>query len=304
MMFSLKDQVALITGASGGFGARFAQTLSAYGAQVIVSGRREERLNEVAELAGNGTMVLVADLDQFNGHATVARAAFAKALFDQAESLFGCPVDILINNAGIGHSDRTLDLPHETWAQVLATDLDAPFLLAQEAARRMVTRRRGCIVNVASIFGLMPARGMIAYATAKAALIQMTRSLALELGPKGVRVNALAPGWCVTDMTRAYLESPRGATIAEDIPLGRFGEPSDLDGAILLLVSNAGRYINGATLVIDGGLSLALRDGTPSTRSQSAAAVLADPDPIATNFIEAARFGFPFSTPVGAWGFG
>jgi NAD(P)-dependent dehydrogenase (short-subunit alcohol dehydrogenase family) len=271
MMFDLSGRVALITGASGGFGAQFAYTLTEHGADVVLTGRRRDVLEQhAAKISAGPTQtfsgrakVLVADLALDN---------LAVELIAQAEQCFNAPVDILVNNAGIGQADRALDCSAETWGNVLATDLTVPFLLAQEAARRMIACQLAgaCIVNVASIFGLVPTSGMIAYAAAKAALVQMTRALAVELGPKGVRVNALAPGWCMTDMTRDYLQSDRGATIAQDIPLRRFGTPADLDGAILLLVSDAGRYINGATLVVDGGLSVGMRDGRAVPKKQEA----------------------------------
>src|SRR5262249_8087210 len=170
----------------------------------------------------------------------------------------------------IGHADKAIDCPHETWRNVIDVDLSAPFLLAQEAARRMARAGRGgAIINVASVFGLTPTKGMVAYACAKAALVQLTKSLALEFADKGIRVNARAPGWCVTEMTRSYLQTERGASIARDIPLGRFGNPADLDGALLLLASDAGRYINGTTLVVDGGLSIGMRDGVPHSKRAS-----------------------------------
>jgi NAD(P)-dependent dehydrogenase (short-subunit alcohol dehydrogenase family) len=142
---------------------------------------------------------------------------------------------------------------------VLSTNLDAVFFSAQEAARRMlVANRKGSIVNIASILGLSVCKGTVAYATAKAGVIQLTRSLALELAFKGVRVNAIAPGFVITELNREYLEG-EGARMTRDIPAGRFGQERDLDGALLLLVSEAGAYMAGATIVVDGGQVLALR---------------------------------------------
>jgi 3-oxoacyl-[acyl-carrier protein] reductase len=178
--------------------------------------------------------------------------------FDAAEAAFGA-VTILVNNAGIAHAGRAVDLDAAEWRQVLATDLDAVFFWAQEAARRMLAAgRNGAVVNVASILGLGVSKGTIAYATAKAGVIQLTRALALELAFKGVRVNAIAPGFIVTELNREYLEG-EGAGMTRDIPAGRFGAERDLDGALLLLVSDAGRYIAGATIVVDGGQVLGLR---------------------------------------------
>jgi len=148
----------------------------------------------------------------------------------------------------------------EEWRRVVATDLDAVLFWSQEAARRMLAAgKRGAIVNIASVLGFGVAKGTIAYAVAKAGVIQLTKALALELAFKGVRVNAIAPGWFVTEMNRAYLTGEEGAAIKREIPVGRFGEEHDLDGALLLLASEAGRYIAGATIVVDGGQMVALR---------------------------------------------
>ena len=181
------------------------------------------------------------------------------AAFDAAEKNFGT-VTILVNNAGVAHSGRAVELPEAEWRRILSTNLDAVFFCAQEAARRMLAARTGgAIVNIASVLGLGVAKGVIAYATAKAGVIQLTKALALELAFKGIRVNAIAPGWIVTDLNRDYLSSEQGAALKREIPTGRFGEERDLDGPLLLLASDAGRYMTGATLVADGGQVVALR---------------------------------------------
>jgi NAD(P)-dependent dehydrogenase (short-subunit alcohol dehydrogenase family) len=187
-------------------------------------------------------------------------------VFDQIREDLG-PISILINNAGIGHLDRALTIDGEKWDRVLDTDLRSPLWYAQMAAQQMKERGKGSIINMGSVFGQVGSKGMIAYAVAKAGLIQLTKCLALELAEYDIRVNALAPGWCVTDMTRKYLESPRGVTIVDDIPLRRFAQPDDLDGALLLLASDAGRYITGTTITIDGGMSVWLRDGHKPERT-------------------------------------
>jgi 3-oxoacyl-[acyl-carrier protein] reductase len=180
-----------------------------------------------------------------------------QAAFDAAERAFGTAT-ILVNNAGIVHSGRAVDLAEEDWRRVLSTNLDAVFYWAQEAARRMLAAGTGgAIVNIASVLGFSPDKGVAAYATAKAGVVQLTKALALELSFKGIRVNAIAPGWIVTEINRDYLAGP-GATMKRQIPMGRFGNVNDLDGPLLLLVSDAGRYMTGATIVADGGQLAAL----------------------------------------------
>jgi 3-oxoacyl-[acyl-carrier protein] reductase len=143
---------------------------------------------------------------------------------------------------------------------VLGTNLDAVFFWSQEAARRtLAAKKDGAIVNIASVLGFGVAKGTAAYAVAKAGIVQLTKALGLELAFRGIRVNAIAPGWIVTDLNREYLLSEQGAAIKREIPVGRFGEEGDLDGALLLLVSDAGRYIAGTTIVVDGGQMVGLR---------------------------------------------
>ena len=140
------------------------------------------------------------------------------------------------------------------------TNLDAVFFWAQEAARRMLAAKQGgAIVNVASVLGFGVSKGTAAYAVAKAGIVQLTKALGLELAYRGIRVNAIAPGWIVTDLNREYLMSEHGAVLKREIPVGRFGEEHDLDGPLLLLVSDAGRYIAGTTIVVDGGQMVGLR---------------------------------------------
>lgn len=252
-LFDLKGKVALVTGASSGLGRQFARALADNGAAVALVARRLDRLTELKksiEAAGGRAAAIEAD---------VTDSAAMKRAFNQAEKAFGT-VEILVNNAGVAQSGRALEMSHEEWRRVLATDLDAVFAWAQEGARRMLAAsKKGAIVNIASVLGISVAKGVAAYATAKAGVIQLTKALSTELAFKGVRVNAIAPGWFVTEINRDYLNSEQGRKLTRDIPVGRFGQDGDLDGALLLLVSDAGAYIAGATIVVDGGQMVALR---------------------------------------------
>jgi 3-oxoacyl-[acyl-carrier protein] reductase len=252
-IFDLTGRVALVTGASSGLGVRFAEVLAENGAAVALVARRADRLAAVQariEAAGGRALAVGADV--------LDRNAMARA-FDAAEQAFGT-VTILVNNAGVVHADRAVDMPEEEWRRVIGTNLDAVFFWAQESARRMLAANKvGAVVNIASVLGFGVAKGTAAYAVAKAGVVQLTKALGLELAFKGVRVNAIAPGWIVTDLNREYLASEQGAAIRREIPVGRFGEERDLDGALLLLVSDAGRFMAGTTVVVDGGQIVALR---------------------------------------------
>jgi 3-oxoacyl-[acyl-carrier protein] reductase len=244
--------VALVTGASRGLGMQFAQALAENGAAVALVARRAERLAEVKkQIEAKGGRAAAIEADVLDSKA-MQRA------FDRAEATLGT-VTVLVNNAGVAHSGRAIELSAEEWRRVLATNLDAVFFWAQEAARRMFAAGKyGNVVNIASVLGLNVAKGVVGYAAAKAGVIQLTKALALEWSFKGVRVNAIAPGWFVTEINRDYLTSEEGRAMTRGIPLGRFGMDGDLDGALLLLASEAGRYISGTTLVVDGGQSIAL----------------------------------------------
>jgi 3-oxoacyl-[acyl-carrier protein] reductase len=252
-LFDISGQVALVTGASSGLGVRFAKVLAENGAAVVLVARREDRLLTVkSRIEQAGGRALAVETDVLDPLAMIQA-------FEEAEKAFGC-VTILVNNAGIAPAARALELSGQEWRRVLSTNLDAVFFWAQEAARRMLAAgRRGSIVNIASVLGFGVAKGTAAYAVTKAGVIQLTKALALELAFKGVRVNAIAPGWIITDINREFLASEEGAAITREIPVGRFGQERDLDGALLLLVSDAGRFIAGATIVVDGGQMVALR---------------------------------------------
>jgi NAD(P)-dependent dehydrogenase (short-subunit alcohol dehydrogenase family) len=246
-MFSLKGRVALVTGASSGLGTQFVRALADNGAAVVLVARRADRLKALKdEIESKGGRAFAVEAD------VTDRTAMTHA-FDAAEKAFGT-VTILVNNAGIAHGGRAIEMPPEEWRKVLSTNLDAVFFWAQEAARRILAaNKQGAIVNIASVLGLAVSKGAVAYAAAKAGVVQVTKALAVELAFKGVRVNAIAPGWFVTEMNDDYLTGEAGIAIKREIPMGRFGNPGDLDGALLLLTSDAGSYITGATIVVDGG---------------------------------------------------
>jgi 3-oxoacyl-[acyl-carrier protein] reductase len=252
-IFDLKGRVALVTGASSGLGERFAQVLAANGATVVLAARRADRLKALqSKIEKAGGRAIAAEADVLD------RKSMLRA-FDQAEKAFGT-VTVLVNNAGIAHANRALEITEEQWRKILSIDLDAVFFWAQEAAKRMLAaNKRGAIINIASVAGLGVSKGVAAYATAKAGVVQLTKALALELAFKGIRVNAIAPGWFPTDINREFLTSDAGQAMKREIPMGRFGDEGDLDGALLLLASDAGAYIAGTTIVVDGGQTVTLR---------------------------------------------
>lgn len=252
-LFDLTGRVALVTGASSGLGARFAEVLAANGAAVALVARRDERIKALAaRIAESGGRAIAIKTD-------VLDPTQMNAAFDQAEKAFGI-VTILVNNAGVAHTHRAVELPPEEWRRVLATNLDAVFYWAQEAASRMLAvGTGGAIVNISSVLGLNAGKGVIAYSAAKAAVVQLTKTLGFELAPRGIRVNAIAPGWFVTEINEDYLMSEAGQAKMRDLPIRRFGTDGDLDGALLLLASDAGSYMIGTTVVVDGGQVIALR---------------------------------------------
>jgi NAD(P)-dependent dehydrogenase (short-subunit alcohol dehydrogenase family) len=251
-LFDLAGRVALVTGASSGLGARFATVLAENGAAVALVARRADRLEDLRrKIAAAGGKAIAVEADVLD------RAAMTRA-FEAAEKAFGT-VTVLVNNAGIAHVDRAVEMDSEKWRRVLATNLDAVFYWAQEAARRMLAAgQKGAIINIASVLGFGVAKGVVAYTTAKAGVVQLTRALGLELAFKGVRVNAIAPGWFDTEINHDYLASDEGKKLMRAIPAGRFGQDGDLDGALLLLASDAGRYMAGMTIVVDGGAVVAI----------------------------------------------
>lgn len=246
-VFNLKGRVALITGASSGLGARFAEVAAANGASVVLTARREDKLKEIAariENAGGKAISVACDVTD---NASMARA------FDAAEKKFGT-VDLFVANAGMARLGKVLDMPEDEYRKLMALDMDAVFFNSREAAKRMIAANKpGAIVTTASIAAFIVERNIVAYNMAKAAVMQFTKGFALEVARKNIRVNAIAPGYVVTDINRDFLLSPKGQEAKEKLPLARYGETDDLDGVFLLLASNASRWMTGSTVVIDGG---------------------------------------------------
>ncbi|MSP50010.1 MAG: glucose 1-dehydrogenase [Alphaproteobacteria bacterium] len=246
---SLAGHTALVTGASSGLGRHFARVLARAGARVAIGARRMDRLVSLAEeIRASGGEALLVELDVTDD------TSIERAIGQSADALEG--LDILVNNAGIVVTKPALDLTADDWDLTMATNLRGAFLVAQAAARRMADQGGGCIVNIASIAGLRTGGHLAAYAASKAGLIHLTKNLAIELARSNIRVNALAPGYIETDLNAEFFATKAGEEVIRRIPQRRLGRPEDLDGPLLLLASDASRYMTGAVLVVDGGHSV------------------------------------------------
>ena len=251
-LFALDDSVALVTGASSGLGARFAMALALAGARVLLCARREDRLQaQVDKIARAGGKAAVVRLD------VTDEIAVGEA-FDAAEAAFG-PVDILVNSAGVSATGLVTEMPVEDWDAVIGVNLRAAFLVAREGARRMVEREAGgSIVNIASILGSFGAKGSAAYCASKGGVIQLTRSMALELARHNIRVNAIAPGYFVSEMTEGYLETEAAQRMISGVPMRRAGDPGELDATLLMLAGPGNSFITGSVVTVDGGHTQAI----------------------------------------------
>ncbi len=245
--FDMSGKVAMVTGASSGFGVHFAKIMAARGAKVVVAARRVERLEAlVAEIKADGGEALAVAMD-------VTDSASIIAAFDQAEAAFGT-VTMLANNAGVAQVSSALKIGEDDWDRMIDTNLKGVWIAGQQAAKRMIAAGvSGSIVNTASILGLRVAFGQSSYSASKAAVIQLTKSMALEWAGKGVRVNALCPGYFLTEMTAAAFDSPEAQAYLNSSPAGRPGDMDEMTAPFLLLASDAGSYLHGIALPVDGG---------------------------------------------------
>ena len=234
----LQGKTALVTGASSGLGAHFAKVLAAQGAEVTCAARRVDRLEALVAQIGGVARAVAMD---------VTDAESVRAAFDR-------PYDVVINNAGVTYDGPALKTAEDDWNWVINTDLTGVFRVAQAAGQALVDGgKRGSIVNIASILGLRVAGNLSAYATAKAGVVQMTKSLALEWARYGIRVNALCPGYIETDLNREFFASDAGKALIKRVPQRRLGQMEHLDGPLLLLASEDGAFMTGAEIVVDGG---------------------------------------------------
>ncbi len=243
MKIDLAGRTALVTGSTRGIGRAIAETLTAAGARVAVVGRDQGRAAEVAADIGGSAQGFGAD---------VSDPASVVALVEAVDAAFG-QVDILVNNAGLTRDNLLVRIKDDDWDMVLDTNLRGAFVAIRAAARGMMKRRWGRIINIASIVGITGNKGQANYAASKAGLIGLTKSVAKELGSRNILVNAVAPGFIETDMTAAMTPEARAA-LSGQIPLDRLGSPQDIAGMVAFLASEHASYITGQVLVVDGGM--------------------------------------------------
>ena len=247
-LFDLSGETALVTGASSGLGARFAEVLSAHGAKVALAARRIDRIKEAAAKLGSNAFALHLDVTQHVNY---------EAAFDHVEAKLG-PVTLLVNNAGVSGAEDALSFTPEDWRFVQETNVDALFNLSRVFAARHVERGTpGSIINISSAAGYIVSETSVAYSVSKAAVVAMTRALAYEFAPHKIRVNGIAPGYIYSEMTTEFLGTEGGKNAVNRVPQKRAGEPSDLDGTLLLLASpRASGLMTGTTIIVDGGIAL------------------------------------------------
>ena len=247
--YDLSGRVALVTGASKGLGRTIAESLAGAGATVALVSRTRDDLEAVAAAltaTGGRAVAVTADVTDETSIADMV-----------AQVLEHCgQIDILVNNAGVGETGAVVEMDTSRWDWVMEINVRGPMLCCKHVGPHMLQRRRGKVINVASVMASRVARYMAAYAASKAALVQFTRTLALEWIRHNVQVNALCPGYFLTDMNAEFFASERGKRFASELPIGRLGDPAELAGAAVFLASDATSYVTGTTLYVDGGHSL------------------------------------------------
>ena len=243
-IFDLSGKTAIITGASSGLGKHFAKTLASAGANLVICARRVQNLEKLKkEIKGD---VLVLPLD-------VTSEESVLNFFSEVKNSIGSP-DILINIAGTSDPKKFKDLDEESWNYVLETNLNGAYRVAKNFTDALLEdKKSGSIVNIASILGLRVGLNLTSYATAKAGLIQLTKSMALELARSNIRVNAIAPGYILTEINDDFFATEEGQSYIKNIPMNRLGLESDLDGILLLLSSDASSFMTGSIIPVDGG---------------------------------------------------
>jgi NAD(P)-dependent dehydrogenase (short-subunit alcohol dehydrogenase family) len=254
----LSGRVALVTGASSGLGAQFARTLADAGAAVVLAARRIEKLKELrAQIEGAGGDAHVVGMD-------VTDLTSIKAAVAHAETEVGS-IDILVNNSGVSSTQRIQDVSEEDFDYIFDTNVKGAFFVAQEVGKRMIARARGAapgtftggrIITIASMAGLRPLAQIGAYAMSKAAVVQMTRAMALEWGRFEINVNAICPGYIDTEINHHHWQTPQGQKLVDMLPRKRVGKPEDLDALLVLLASSESHFVNGAVIAADDGFGI------------------------------------------------
>ena len=248
-MFDLNGKVAVVTGGNGGIGRGIALGLAEAGASIAILARNPEKTRAVIdEIKKHDVPTLAVTLD-------VTKRETLRPALEEVERTLG-PIDILVNNAGISIQRTTLKLEAESWDRVIETNLSSVFLISQIAAQSMVKRKRGKIINIASEYARFGSAAVPSYAAAKGGVVQLTKSMAIELGRHNIQVNAIVPGWIWTDMTSMVKGTPFYDEIITRTPAGRFGDAEEMAGTAIFLASDASNFVTGAIVYADGGFAI------------------------------------------------